>query len=178
MEEWIWISEDITLREVLSQRFEGDLFQRKEDFSKIASIELESIDSEIQSGTSVLYSLATLTMGTFEIVESEYNFSVRYLDGVKVEKKNFRSKTRMTLRAPMPPYIGLGTTASLILLDRYKTPEHLSRYCNTKEISITRALLESNKEEYCHEYKKNLLVAWIGVESQIERDLMKRRRRR
>jgi hypothetical protein len=172
---WIWISENTILRDVLSERFETDLFNRQEDFTKIASIEISKIDSEIQATDSLLYSLATLTMGTFEIIDTNYTFTVKYLDGIKIEEKQFSGRTQMTMRTPMPPYIGLGTTATLIVLDRYKTPEHLQKYCLEEEPSGLREFFELDKTEYCEEYKKYIRSAWLSVEPNIEKDLKRRK---
>ncbi|MCC5813399.1 MAG: hypothetical protein JJT78_01465 [Leptospira sp.] len=172
---WIWISENIILRDVLSERFETDLFNRQEDFTKIASIEITNINSEIQATDSLLYSLATLTMGTFEIIDTDYTFTVKYLDGIKIEERKFSGKTQMTMKAPMPPYIGLGTTATLILLDRYKTPEHLQKYCIEEQPSSIREIVELKKNQYCEEYKKYIRSAWLSVEPKIEQDLKRRK---
>lgn len=174
--EWIWISEDVALREVLAKRFEGDLFNRREDFTKIASIEVSSVESDIRSGKSLLYSLATLTLGTFEYIESEFTFTVQYLDGEKVDRRKFKSKTQRSMKTAMPPYIGLGTTTALAILNRYKTPEHLRLYCLEEKPGTIRKILEADRERYCSEYKKYLYVAWESVEPSIEKDLIRRRR--
>lgn len=172
LDAWIWISEDPTLKVVLKDRFEGDLFTRPEDdFSKIANIEVHSVRTRIRSDRSILFSLASLTLGTFEEMESEFTFEVKYLDGIKMESKKFQSHTRMTLRTPMPPYIGLGATLVLAGLDRHRTPEALAHQCSSPTFSLWRDFLEADRDWSCQEYKKFLRMAWSGVEAKIEQDL-------
>lgn len=174
-EQWIWISEDPMLKQVLKDRFSSDLFTREsDDFSKIASVEVQSIQSEILTGKAVLYSLATLTMGIFEEIDSEHIFTIKYLDGIKVDEKKFKVQTKMKFQAPMPPYLGLGSTLTLAIFDRHRKPEHLQSFCMKESISRTREIFEANKTWYCEEYKKHLSIAWESVENLIEQDLLLR----
>jgi hypothetical protein len=163
------------LKIVLKERFSSDLFTREsDDFSKIASVEVNSIHSEILTGKAILYSLATLTLGIFEEIDSEHIFTIKYLDGIKVDEREFKVKTKMKFQAPMPPYLGLGSTLTLAIFDRHRKPEHLQNYCLEESISRTREIFEGTKNWYCNEYKKHLSIAWSSVENLIEQDLLTR----
>ncbi|WCL48403.1 hypothetical protein [Leptospira sp. GIMC2001] len=169
---WIWISEDPMLREILSERYEKENPIEKDiDFKRIASVEIESIDSSIPAHRSLLYSLATLTIGIFHDIESDYVFVVRYLEDTKQEKKMFQSKTVRKFRTPMPPYIGFASSIILASFDRYRKPEHLRNYCIFEKPSRLRESLEATHTEYCKEYKSFLFHAWLSIEKKVQNDL-------
>lgn len=177
LEKWVWISKDPILQEILENTNNNtdvkSSFQKSDtDLSNIASIEIVKIESSIPYATSILFSLATLTMGAFHEIQTDYEFEIQYLSSYTILKRNYIASTTSRVRTPMPPYTGLATTLTLGIVDRYHKPEHLQEYCLKTEVSESRKRWEASREEYCEQYKRNLTLAWQSIQTDITYDLL------
>ena len=176
LQDWVWISKNPILQEILENEnnnsdVKSSLEKSETDLSKIASIEVIQINSSIPYYSSVFFSLATLTMGAFHEIQTDYEFEIQYLSSYTILKRNYLTSTVSRVRTPMPPYIGLVTSLTLGIVDRYHKPEHLQEYCIKSEVSESRKRWEASREEYCEQYKRYLSLAWHSIQSEIVKDI-------
>jgi hypothetical protein len=170
-QKWVWISQNPVLSEALREVYSNlpedpqDLENNSDwaDLSYIAEVENTTNRSNIQDFRSWMYSVLSLTLGSFQKIESQMDFKVLFLNSSGTIEKNYTVKVERDFLAVFPPYIGLGTTIFLSLADRGRIPESLLESCLYPEkISKLESALSGYPSDSCRDYK---LYVKTGLEA-------------
>lgn len=161
-------SDDIMLNEIIRQENEKCI-----EYDTIVSVDVFFINSQVHSSKSALYSLSTLTLGTFYEWDSEavLYYTVTDFQGTALYSEHMPVQYRM--RTVMPPYLGLILTVSSTVLNRYKVPEVIRYRCIIDQEEPH--LLDIKREDYCQEYKILLEEVWsrasLSFQKNTEKDI-------
>lgn len=139
---------------------------------KSIKIDTEVTDSSINFFSNTGKSLLTLTLGVFLSNTASIKFQIQDLDN-KEPIKNFHSSGRIGRWAVLPFYTGLVATSFGAIMNSYRNPDHLQKYCLADNISKPRKILEASKEDYCRDYSDYLKDSYNKVEEDILDSILK-----
>ncbi|HNC55006.1 MAG TPA: hypothetical protein PK079_01340 [Leptospiraceae bacterium] len=131
--------------------------------SILISVSAKIGDSSSDYFINVGKSIATLTLGVFLSNSATVHFNVKNLNQ-ESEPLKIKSEGRIGRWAILPFYAGLAATSFGGILNTYRNPDHLQKYCLTEVVSRTRKILEASKEEYCADYLSYLQDSFNKVE--------------
>ncbi|MBK8394442.1 MAG: hypothetical protein IPL26_04245 [Leptospiraceae bacterium] len=142
------------------------------DLSSNEKIKDVYIETQIKESSSDYFlsagkSLLSLTFGVFLTNSAKVDF-IFYVENSKetlLENTNLASEGRTGYWGVLPFYTGFIATNVGTLLNSYRRPDHLQKYCLYESPDKIRQVLEANKEEYCKDYKLFLKTSFIKVQS-------------
>ncbi len=130
---------------------------------KKVRVHAEITDSSSDYFQSMGKSLVTLTLGVFITNSAKIRFKIE----IPNKEKDIYSSGRIGRWGILPFYAGLVATNFGTLLNTYRNPEHLQKYCLNEPISKLRKVLEAEKEDYCAEYIAYLKDSFYKVEKEF-----------
>lgn len=170
------LSDDRVLADILCDSIDrsqtGKCFRENEqDLSAYGSnIKKIRVNAEITDSSSDYFksmgkSLLTLTAGVFITNSAQVKFSIQ--DHNFLSSRQIVSSGQIGRWGILPFYAGLAATNFGTILNTYRDPEHLQKYCLKEPIGKIRKILEAEREEYCKEYSVYLRDSFYKVETEF-----------
>lgn len=144
-----------------------------ENFEQVKFIYIET---QIRNSSSDYFSntgksLLTLTFGLFLTNSADVHLLVFIKDsnGTLLENTKLTTSGRTGYWGILPFYMGLVSTHLGTLLNSYRKPDHLQKYCLYEDPSKMRQVFETKKVEYCADYKLFLEDSYYKIEKDLLR---------
>lgn len=166
------VSEDFILVKEMEGVF-GTFFVSEDNKQSDVQLELVIREESQRPLRNICYSLLGLTMLYYGSMEtsSELNISYMAKNGSLVMKSLKNLETKESIWAPMPFYIGTGSTLAAPLFNSNRYPSHLRKYCLEEDPGNMRSIFEQSKEQNCQEYSNFIKLLFLQNQDQIRQTL-------
>ncbi len=142
-----------------------------ESKEKVKHIYLETQIKNVSSDyfTNVGKSLLTLTLGVFltNSAKVDFIFYIEKNQQTLLDNTSISSEGKTGYWGVLPLYTGFIATNVGTLLNSYRKPDHLQRYCLYENPGEIRQVLETKKEEYCKDYELFLKDSFYKVQTKF-----------